>query len=335
MKIKKYDDVRVPVWGMVDQVKTQKTPKLEILKTLTFNGTTEWTDPTLPKELMRYGVEPPLGIRDVHELGITGAGVNVAIIDQPLALNHPEYERKIIEYREFCPDGYQLEASSMHGPAVTSLLAGENIGVAPDVRVFYAAAPSWLGDAIYEVEALKWIMEVNKGLPEKDKIKFVSVSAAPGSDSVRDKNFELWMEKVKEAQASGICVVECTEGNRFVTVGYVDYETQEFKYGFPHLPMKKKQDGEVHVPNSLRTVAESYDDKNFSYTYCGTAGLSWGIPYAVGVLCLGQQVNKDLSAMELKQILIETAQENNSVINPKEFLKRVKECSHVENYDCE
>ena len=101
-------------------------------------------------------------------------------------------------------------------------------------------------------------------------------------------------------------------------------ETKEFKYGFPCMPMRMKQVGNVHVPNSMRTVAESYDNKKFSYTYCGVGGLSWGIPYAVGLLAIGQQINKDMPAIDLKNVFIETASENECIVTPDKFVERVK-----------
>lgn len=38
------------------------------------------------------------------------------------------------------------QGSSMHGPAVMSLLAGHEIGVAPEAKVHYYAYPSWNAD---------------------------------------------------------------------------------------------------------------------------------------------------------------------------------------------
>jgi len=322
--VKKFDDIRAGFFNK-NSDKIYKTPSFDILKTLQFNEQTKWSDNNPPNELIEYGKEPPLGVKDLHGMGVNGEGVNVAIIDQPLAVNHPEYKGKVFAYKKFAPDGYEMKVSSMHGPAVTSLLAGENIGVAPNVNVFYASVPCWLGDAIYEIQAVKWIIEINKSLPKNKKIKFISVSAAPGDPYMRSKNHELWLDCVEEAKKEGILVVDCTTGNRFVTAGYVDPTTKEFCYGFPDMRMIRPQKGEVHVPNSVRTVAESYDNENFGYTYCGKGGLSWGIPYAVGVLCLGQQINPSLSAFELKEILIESAAQNNCVIDPKAFLEMVKE----------
>ena len=293
----------------------------EVLKTLTFNSGTKWANPDVAQKILERGKIPPLDIKKLHKLGITGKGVNVAIIDQPLALHHPEYSKNI---NIIFPQNYDIPISSMHGPAVTSLLCGKSCGVAPDANIYYCAVPMWLGDAQYEAKALNWILKLNKELDDDKKIKFVSVSAAPGDKAMRPKNWEKWIKTIKKVQEAGICVVECTEGNRFTSVGYVDLSDNSFKYGFPNRSMKNAQLNQVHVPNSMRTLAESSDDKHFSYMYSGVGGLSWGIPYAVGTLCLAEQVNPELSAFELKDLLIESARKNNGIINPIDFVKTVK-----------
>ena len=317
----KFEDVRFT--SMQDKGVVE-TPDIETLVTMSFNESTRWTDETMPKQIIEHGKNPPLDIKKLHKSGINGSGVNVAIIDQPLSLNHPEYKNQIAAYKVFAPEGYPMKISSIHGPAVTSLLVGKNIGVANQAKLYYAAVPMWLGDAQYEVEALKWIMKINKTLSEKDKIKFVSVSAATGDKNLRPKNYELWNGTVKQAEKTGLCVLDCTEGHRFVSAGWVDYNSNSFHYGYPDKPMYRAQIGQVHVPNSLRTVAESYDNKKFSYTFNGVGGLSWGIPFATGVLCLGQQVNPNLNAMQLKKLLINSAAKNNCIVNPEGFIELVK-----------
>lgn len=322
MKPNKFDDIRNIPFNPSKE--TYQTPEIDVLSTLSFNESTKWTEPTTPQKLIEYGKIPPFNIKALHQKGLHGLGVNVAIIDQPLALGHPEYSDQIAEYKVFMPEGYQHNISSMHGPAVTSLLVGQTIGTAPKAKLYYAATPTWLKDAQYEAKALQWIMNLNENLPDDQKIKFVSVSAAPGDSEMRSKNSQLWLQTVKEAEKSGICVVECTKGNRFISSGFIDYETKQFKYGFPKMLRNGAEIGAVHVPNSLRTVAESYDNQHFSYTFDGNAGLSWGIPYAVGLLCIGQQINPTLTASKLKSLLIETAAYNKCIVNPKDFIEAVK-----------
>jgi serine protease AprX len=174
-------------------------------------------------QIVEAGRNPGLGVRVLHAQGITGKGVTVAIIDQNLAgTDHPECAGKVAMYRDA---GTANDASSgtMHGPAVLSLLVGAQAGTAPEARVYYAAAPSWLGDAKYYADALRWIIEENQKLPKAGKIRVVSVSAAPsGPGSPFTKDGELWDAAVTAANADGILVLDCTQTYGFIGPCYYD-----------------------------------------------------------------------------------------------------------------
>jgi hypothetical protein len=139
-----YDDVRRILGRLargakdVSQMDLSQMP--DILPTLTFNQKTIWPDasrmpaaPT-PEELLKGAMNPGLGVRELHREGITGLGVRVAIIDQPMYVDHPEFAGKIAAYFD---TGCGLERASLHGPAVTSLLAGSTTGTAPGAIVYY------------------------------------------------------------------------------------------------------------------------------------------------------------------------------------------------------
>jgi hypothetical protein len=84
----------------------------------------------------------------------------------------------------------------------------------------------------------------------------------------------------------------------------------------------------IGVPTSYRTVAEEYTEGSPSYQYTGQGGLSWGIPYAAGVLALGWQVNPTLDYEKIVQILFETcsiANDGSNIINPIAFIDAIKE----------
>ena len=324
--LEKFEDLRAKVYlaNFDEGEKILEVPPEDIIASLKYNQNTKWTDNSLPKKVLDYGKIPPFDLKELHTKGITGKGVNVAIIDQPLALNHPEYKEQIVSYKEFAPKGMEMPISSMHGPAVASLLVGKDIGAAPKAKVHYYSFPSWLRDSLYAAQALEDIIKTNKKLSDEDKIKFVSVSAClSGQGSPFKYNLDAWDKAFDHAKKEGICVVDCSEKG-FIAPGYIDYVDKQFYFGFPKNP-KTKSYGLVHVPNSLRTIAESYDNQHFTYCYSGLSGLSWGIPYAVGILALGQQLAPNLSAEELKNILIYTAQKNECIINPKRFIDKVEE----------
>ncbi len=295
--VQPYDDVRSKDLRQVD-LSTQPG----LLETLTFNIDTYWPTATMmppgedPWIMMEAARNPGLGVRGLHQRDITGAGINVGIIDQPIRLDHPEYEGKIAAYYD---TGCGGETSSMHGPAVTSLLVGEYCGTAPGARVYYAAAPSWLADAAYYADGLNWIIAQNETLPPGEKIRVVSVSAAPsGPGSPFDYNNEQWDTACDAATAAGILVLDCTSHRGVIGSCWADPNAPEdvtrCTPGFPgYEPWFYETD--ILVPSSLRTTAECYADGPISYIYWGDGGLSWSIPYCAGVLALGWQMEPSLS----------------------------------------
>ncbi|GAH06138.1 unnamed protein product, partial [marine sediment metagenome] len=169
--VKPYDDVR---WKDLSKLDLSRDKRL--IHSLTFNKLTVWPEQAKmppggdPNKILTDALNPGLGVRGLHQQGITGKGVNVAIIDQPVYLVHPEFAGKIVEYYD---TGCETDESSMHGPLVASLLVGTNCGTAPGARVYYAAAPSWKMDSAYYAKGLNWIIEQNKNLPVSEKIRVV------------------------------------------------------------------------------------------------------------------------------------------------------------------
>ncbi len=302
--------------------------------TYTFNEETIFKgSEDLKEKIMENGKNPGLGIRSIHKQGITGKGVNVAIIDQNLLLNHPEFAGKITSYYDTgC--GTDKEEGSMHAPAVTSILVGNNIGVAPDAKVYFAAVPSWFLDSSYYAKGLDWIIEENKKLPVDEKIRVVSVSAAPSGDaSLFKKNLEMWDDAVLEAQKEGILVLDCRDDDKTGIIYPAFYDPTNPKDislctgGFPPSMIYKIPSSKIGVPTSYRTVAEEYTEGSPSYQYTGEGGLSWGIPYGAGVLALGWQINPDLDNDKIIQMLLDTcsvANDGSNIINPTEFIEAVK-----------
>jgi serine protease AprX len=282
------------------------------------------------KATLERGMNPGLGIRKLQEQGITGKGVNVAIIDQNLVLDHPEFRGKIVQYFDV-GTGQPSDQGSMHGPAVTSLLVGENIGTAPGARVYYVAAPSWKLDAQYYADALNWIVGENEKLADDQKIRVVSVSAAPsGPGSPFTVNNDAWETAYQSAADAGIPVLDCTSNRGITAPCYYDLDDPDNVAkcipGWPGKEIPRMPD-RIHIPTSFRTTAEEYSQGNFSYQYDGRGGCSWSIPYLAGVLALGWQVRPDLSGSQLLEILYDSAYIADGglkIINPEAFMNMVK-----------
>ncbi len=324
--VNEYDDVR---WK--DLSGLDLSSRHGLISTLRFNEQTVWPvtakmpQGPSPKELVKMGMNPGLGVGALHGQGITGKGVTVAIIDQPLFTDHPEYDGKIVEYFD---TGCGSD-NSMHGPAVASLLVGTKCGTAPDAKLYYAAVPSWKRDAEYEAKALNWIIEKNKSLAKNEKIRVVSVSAAPSGPTSVFKNGKMWDKASARAKAAGILVLDCTAHLGFIDrCRYNQNDPENVAKCRPGSGTSEYFRAErVLVPTSPRTYAEQYNDKEYSYTYAGKGGLSWGIPYCAGVLAMGWQVNPELSAGQMKQLLFKSALKgkgDSKTIYPERFIKLVK-----------
>jgi len=203
-------------------IKSIKAGKLsDNLRYAMFSTRTVWPKKLLseynPDLVMEIGRNPGLGIRKLHEEGITGKGVSVAIIDQALNVNHIEYCNKIVFYERInCFD----HCVSMHGPFVTSTLCGDSIGVAPDVNVFYIAQSdkkqndNGAFDESLEslIESIIRIIEINEHLSEENRIQVVSISR--GFDTSTEEGVRI-KEVIDIAKEKNIFVITCSTNINF------------------------------------------------------------------------------------------------------------------------
>jgi hypothetical protein len=248
-----------------------------------------------------------------------------------MLLDHPEFEGKIVKYYDIGTNTPSDEGS-MHGPAVTSLLVGENIGTAPDASVYFVAAPSWTADAQFQALALNWIISENEKLPEGSKIRVVSVSAAPsGLGSPFTKNNDAWDAAYQRAGEADILVLDCTYEHGITAPCYYDLNDPDNVAkcipGWPGIEDYQPMENRIHIPTPRRTTAEEYHQGKFSYQYTGQGGLSWSVPYLSGVLALGWQINPDLSSSELLDMLFDSAyvaEDGAKVIDPRAFIDLVR-----------
>jgi serine protease AprX len=326
--VEPYSDVRNKVLGSSGGSLGE-----ELIRSLWLNQHTRLgsKDEAILQRVIEEGKNPGLGVRGLHAQGVTGAGVAVAIIDQNLpGTGHPEYKGKVVKYQDF-GTGQTEFMGSMHGPAVLSLLVGGQAGTAPEARVYYAAAPSWTGDASFYGKALRWLVDENEKLPSGGKIRVVSVSASPsGPGSPFTKNGADWDSAVKLAASKGILVLDCTQTYGRIGPCYYDPadpdNVQQATPGWPgqaggaRAPL-------LLAPTSYRSQAESYNEREASWQYTGRGGLSWGIPWAAGVLAMGWQVSPSLTPDAIMKLLADTAYQRpdgSRIIDPVRFIDEAR-----------
>ena len=285
-----------------------------------FDSKTNWPE-NIPADfdwqaIMETGKNPGLGVRKLHEQGITGKGVGIAIIDQPLLVEHQEYINQLRFYEEINIKSHV--ESQMHGPAVASIAVGRTVGVAPDADLYYVA--SWTFDDsgsnnfTYKAQAIRRIIEINTQLPPGRKIRVISISVGWNSDQT---GYNEITHAVNEAKAAGIFVIssniEKIYGFKFHGLGR-DPLANPDNVG-SYLPGSwwagdfyagKSGSARLLVPMDSRTTANpnGYED----YVFFREGGWSWSIPYLAGMYALAAQVKPEITPEEFWKIALETGQ---------------------------
>jgi len=256
--------------------------------------------------VMKLGKNPGLGIRSLHNSGITGRGVAIAIIDQSLLTQHEEYARQLQWYEQLGDSNGAC--CSMHGPAVASIAVGRTVGVAPDADLFYVAfEPRSVAILLggYAL-CLRRLLEIDARLPKARKIRAISMSIGYGEET---PGYPEFTAAVHEAEAQGIFVTWC--GSREFPVRGLSVSSsgnrEDFgAYGLPEWMQKSDlQWGTgLYVPMDARTTASPTGPND--YAHYGAGGFSWTVPYMAGAYALAAQVDPDIAPKRFWSLAMKT-----------------------------
>ena len=264
-----------------------------------------------PVHLMERGKNPGLGIRRLHQQGITGKGIGIAIIDQGLLVDHIEYRDRLRLYEEIhCGD----DQAAMHGPAVASIAVGKTVGVAPGADLYYIAEThgvfqfkgfDW--DFSYLARSIDRILEVNKQLPAHSKIRVISISVGW---SPQQKGYAEITAAVERAKKDGIFVVSSSI--------FETYDRRLFFHGLGREPSADPERFESYRPGlwwidqfyagkaapnpEIKTLLVPMDSRctasptgTEDYVFYREGGWSWSIPYIAGLYALACQVEPNVT----------------------------------------
>jgi len=309
------------------------TGSLDDLMYAGFDSKTRWpASDKIPagfdwQTIMETGKDPGLGMRALHEQGVTGEGISIAVIDQPLLVDHQEYKSRIRLYEEINirPDAQ----AAMHGAAVTSIAVGKTAGVAPEADLYYIG--SWTGDWDPETNDFTWnfnyyaqavhrILEINRDLPEGHKIRVIAMQVGWSPDQ---EGYEKIMEAVEKAKEAGVFVISSSLGqthelyfhglgrepldnpNQFESYSpglwwAKGFYSEDPSYSYPPDPSIKL----LLVPMDSRTTASPTGTED--YVFYRQGGWSWSIPYLAGMYALAAQVQPEITPEEFWRAALNT-----------------------------
>jgi hypothetical protein len=263
----------------------------------------------VPADIMERAKNPGLGLRTVHQNGITGKGIGLAIIDQPLLVDHVEYKDRLKSYEEIRVQSGS--AAEMHSPAVASIAVGQTVGVAPGADLYYTASSFFTiskqqiyYDFTWMAKSIDRLLEINATLPKANRIRVISISSEwmPGLRGCAEAD-----AAVERAKQAGVFVVSVslqrthklafkglgrdprTDPDRATSYGLGSWWARSFADGKDHFAPGER----LLVPMEARTTASNSGERDYQYHPFG--GPSWVVPYLAGLYALACQANPDVT----------------------------------------
>ena len=253
------------------------------------------------------------GIANAHSLGIKGRGVTVCILDTGVDADHRELRRKEIDFRYIPFDtvtgrmracrGFDVDG---HGTHVAGLIAGSQLGIAPDVDLMVAAVleSETLKTSLERVVvALDWLLSQFEDEANRNKPVIVNMSLGFSRRTLSKQEYQavsLGMTTLINTLTNDFAVLPITAvGNdgpgqvrapayfaNTLSVGAVDFDLKVAEFsGSGISPVT--QEPEPNFMGFGVDVISSYERnrKNRSI-YRALSGTSMATPYVTGIAAL-------------------------------------------------
>lgn len=142
-------------------------------------------------------------------------GVTVAMLDTGIAV-HPDFQNRIIDFRDFVNEKKALYDDSGHGTHVAGCLCGSGQisggrykGIAPHSRIVVGKVLDYMGDGNIEtmVRGIEWVLSKQR----EYNIRILNISIGMGENAEKER-MEKLVGMVNEAWNQGIVVI-CAAGN--------------------------------------------------------------------------------------------------------------------------
>lgn len=282
-------------------------------------------------QILEFGKNPMLGIKKLNKEGYDGFGISVATIDFGFQdFNHTEFNGSDIEIIDLFGD----TGSHYHPDGVLSNLCGQNIGVAPKVKVYHYNTYMGRSEKV-DKATLIILQDILNKVQNNIKIRAVNISAPllrnnslikAYNDQEKNRLKEVFLQpfleiinKLKQVGCEVITSDRFGQDFSCCDINFIDKKLTK-----PDFYKNSDYIDKVSFVSGGKVIPEFATKKGYKYEPVGC--FSWSIPQAVGMYALALQVNKNLTWKDFAYICKQTSIVKDEVrlANPEEIIKQAK-----------
>lgn len=295
--------------------------------------------PTRGKDYVRRPAAAPQwpalsGVAEAHRQGIKGKGVTVCVLDTGVDADHRELRHKEIDFRYIPFDtasgrmrncrGFDVDG---HGTHVASIIAGKQLGIAPDVDLMVAAVldSETLKTSLERVvTALDWLLAQFEIEANRSKPVIVNMSLGFSRRTLSRQEYQavsLGMKTMLDVLVNDFAVLPITAvGNEgpgqvrapayfanTLSVGAVDFDLNIASFsGSGVSPVT--QEAEPNIVGFGVDVISGYErDRQNRSHYRALSGTSMATPYVTGIAALYACCSHAVQGAALSNRLLQSA----------------------------
>lgn len=271
-------------------------------------------------------IRKKLNLDAIHRSGITGRGVNIAILDTGI-YRHRDLSGNIVKFVDFVNMRSKPYDDNSHGTHVAGIISSSGAasdglyrGVAPGAGIISLKVLDYKGggDSATMIKALEWI----KSNREKYSIRIVNISVGTESSSCQSEYSRL-IDVVEDLWDDGLTVITSAGNNgpayhtitipgtsrKVITIGTDDVMTHTDSKGIRHHTYSSKGPTmcDVPKPDIIAPGSNIISCYNGYGNYISKSGTSMSTPIVSGAAALVLSYNKALSNDDFKKLLCKSA----------------------------
>ena len=277
------------------------------------------------------------GVALAHSLGFKGNGVLVGVLDTGIDADHQEFIDKIVTYRyvSFFPNSPFWPSRDIrgidtdgHGTHVSGIIAGKNIGVAPEAYLYVASvieSETTRTSLIRVTYGLDWLLRQFSRPENENRPAIVNLSLgfpesppagiSEGEYRARLRAMETLIRVLIQANVLPIVAIGNSGEGQFgypggfrdsLAIGAVDFDKQIANFSGSGNPPNSnaKPDLVGYGVNVYSSLERNYLGESNYQQFSGTSMAS---PYVAGIAALYRSQNPLLSIAEIRAKILSNA----------------------------